>query len=162
MNDNRKTYYIGDIARELGLSQRAVRYYEELGFIKPTRTDGGFRTFEAHDADILRAVLQFKELGMSLDDIRSIFLPGKEKLNPEGMFHLRNTLLERRREIEARICSCEEGLRHIDRALKIVSRCSTCGEPCDTGKCAECLKRQQGDKPPIITPLLSRGQEEER
>lgn len=162
MDSNRKAYYIGDIARELGLSQRAVRYYEELGFIRPTRTDGGFRIYESHDADILRAVLQFKDLGMSLDDIRSLIVPGIEALNSDAILHMRKTLMERRREIEARLESCREGLRQIDRVLEMVSGCVTCGKLGESGTCSECLKNSGGDSPSLITPLLSRGRDAER
>lgn len=158
MDDNRKTYYIGDLARDLGLSQRAIRYYEELGFIKPSRTDGGFRTYCERDVDLLRTVLQFKELGMSLDEIRALFIPGQESLTGEAIRHLRETLLARRQEIESRIKVCEDGIRQIDRVLAILTDCPGCGKPADAGVCDACLKEHGGDAAPLIHPLLSREQ----
>lgn len=158
MNDNKKAYYIGDIARELGLSQRAIRYYEELGFLKPTRTDGGFRTYQEGDIDLLRIVLQFKELGMSLEEIRALCVPGRDALTSESTRHLRETLLARRGEIEAKVRHCEEGIRQIDRVLDLLAGCTTCARPGEPGSCDSCLKEHGGEGSPLINPLLHREQ----
>lgn len=154
MNGNRKTYYIGDIARDLGLSQRAIRYYEELGFIKPTRTEGRFRTYSEGDVDLLRTVIRFKDLGMSLDEIRALFVPGRDVLTADCVRKLRESLSQRRREFESRIGKYEEGIRQIDHVLGILSNCATCGRPSEDGICEQCLKDHGGERMPLISPLL--------
>ncbi|HPM41747.1 MAG TPA: MerR family transcriptional regulator [bacterium] len=154
MDSNKKTYYIGDISQELGLSQRTVRYYEELGFIRPARTEGGFRTYSGRDVDVIRCIVQFKELGMTLEEIGSLFSPGAMGPSSEMRRQLRETLLARRGEIEARMKSLEKGIRQIERVLEMLSECSSCGH--GAGElCQACLEGRAGELSPIINPLLS-------
>ncbi len=63
---------IGDLARLAGVTPRTVRFYEDLGLLQPdSRSEGGFRLYRAAQLHRLRAVLALKDVGFSLDDIRS-------------------------------------------------------------------------------------------
>ena len=59
---------IGDIAHGLGISTRAIRFYESCGLIKPERK-GAIRTFGPADRARLVLILRAKNLGLSLDEI---------------------------------------------------------------------------------------------
>lgn len=155
MNNNQKAYYIGDIAKELDLSARAIRYYEELGFIKPMRTDGGFRTYSASDVALLKVVVRFKELGMSLEEIGSLILPGRESLTAGSIRNLCKALSVRRDEFEMKKRKYEEGIEQIGRVLDLLSKCNRCGRPSEQGVCEDCLKEHGGDISPLIAPLIS-------
>ncbi len=64
---------IGEVAEQVGLSLRTVRYYEEVGLVTPVeRTSGGFRIYDDHAVDRLKLVRDLKPLGFSLDEIREI------------------------------------------------------------------------------------------
>lgn len=143
MNDKHKTYYIGQIAKDLGLSQRTVRYYEELGFIKPSRTDGGFRTYSERDVDLIRMVIRFKDLGMRLDEIRTLLLPSEHSLTNETMAQLKEALEARRNDFDKKIDEYKESVKQINRILKILSKCVSCGEPNTEGTCEQCLKTRE-------------------
>lgn len=159
MANHKSIYYIGDIARDLGLSQRALRYYEELGFIKPTRTEGGFRTYSQHDVDMLRVVIQFKELGMTLDEIRSFFIQDHKSLTSEALKQLRDTLTVRRSEIKSKLRAYENGIQQIDRVLEVLSACDNCENPTEAEQCDSCLRQHGKEKTSLIHPLLSHEQE---
>lgn len=150
-------YYIGDLAKELGLSQRTIRYYEELGFIKPTRTEGGFRTYSRHNINILKLVVLFKELGLALDDIRGLLIADRPDLNSEMTKNLREVLSTRRKEFELKIKKYEQGISQIDDVLSILSNCTSCGRPLNDVFCKECLKKQTTNHSTIITPMLDDG-----
>jgi DNA-binding transcriptional MerR regulator len=66
-------FRIGELARRVGSTPRAVRYYEELGLLPESgRPRGGHRMYDAHDEDRLRALLHIKELlGLSLSELRA-------------------------------------------------------------------------------------------
>ncbi len=154
MNDKLNTYYIGDISKMLGLSQRALRYYEELGFIHPERTDGGFRTYSSRDVEILQIVLNFKELGMTLDEIHILFSLGNDEAACDSLRQLYKVLHEKREEFEAKINKYREGLEQIDRVLATLSICTTCARSCDRDLCEKCLKGRGEMTSPLIENFL--------
>ncbi len=65
---------IGDVARATGTTPRTIRYYEELGLLKPSsHTEGGERRYTEDDSAHLQRILELKTLmGFGLDEIRTI------------------------------------------------------------------------------------------
>lgn len=55
---------IGDVAREAGVSARALRYYEEQGLLTSERTDSGQRTYPATAVERVRLIQQFFTAGL--------------------------------------------------------------------------------------------------
>lgn len=66
-----KTYTITDLAREFGLTARAIRYYEDHGLIAPERK-GMQRVYSKRDRTRLKLTLRGKRLGLSLAEIREL------------------------------------------------------------------------------------------
>ena len=66
--DSRDLYAIADLAREFGISTRAIRFYESKGLLAPERV-GGTRVFRRRDRARLMLILRGKRLGFSLRDI---------------------------------------------------------------------------------------------
>jgi DNA-binding transcriptional MerR regulator len=63
----------GDLARATGSTVRTIRFYEEEGLLKPAVvSDGGHRRYTEEDLERLRLIADFRELGLSLCEIRSI------------------------------------------------------------------------------------------
>jgi DNA-binding transcriptional MerR regulator len=61
-------FQIGEVADRVGLSLRTIRYYEEIGLVRPSgRTEGGFRLYTDPDVDRLHLIKTLKPLGLSLD-----------------------------------------------------------------------------------------------
>jgi len=65
-------FTIGDLARELGTTTRAIRYYEECGLISPQRTDGNQRRYTRRERGHLKLILRAKE-AFTLDEIKELF-----------------------------------------------------------------------------------------
>src|SRR5215204_6354120 len=63
---------IGEVARQTGLSQSAIRYYESEGLIATPARQGGKRSFGPEVVDSVRVIRFARELGFSLDDIRTL------------------------------------------------------------------------------------------
>jgi DNA-binding transcriptional MerR regulator len=59
---------IGELAEELGLTTRTIRFYEQKGLISPARK-GVARAYGRRDRARMRLILQGKNLGFSLEDI---------------------------------------------------------------------------------------------
>ncbi len=67
-SENRDLFAIADLAKEFGISTRAIRFYEAKGLIEPERV-GGTRVFRRRDRARLILILRGKRLGFSLRDI---------------------------------------------------------------------------------------------
>jgi DNA-binding transcriptional MerR regulator len=65
---------IGAVAREVGLTARAIRYYEEAGLLRPAiRVKGADRLFDASDVQRLRDIKRLREvIGFSLAEIAAL------------------------------------------------------------------------------------------
>ncbi|MCL4531940.1 MAG: MerR family transcriptional regulator [Actinobacteria bacterium] len=65
---------IGSVAREVGLTPRAIRYYEKLGLLRPAvRVKGSDRLFDDSDVERLRDIKQLREvIGFSLAEIAEL------------------------------------------------------------------------------------------
>ena len=65
---------IGEVAEQLALTPRTLRYYEEIGLLAPpSRMEGGFRLYSAADIDRLESIVQLKRLlGFSLREIKQV------------------------------------------------------------------------------------------
>ncbi len=60
---------IGEVADLTGLATSTIRYYEELGLIRPVRRESGRRLFEEGTPRRLRAISAAREAGFSLEEI---------------------------------------------------------------------------------------------
>ena len=65
---------IQEVASELGLTTRSIRYYEELGLLSPAaRSDGSYRLYDASDVDRLRFIKGLRDdAGFSLAEISQL------------------------------------------------------------------------------------------
>jgi MerR family transcriptional regulator, repressor of the yfmOP operon len=72
-NDEPRPLRIQEVASELGLTTRAIRYYEEIGLLKPGRTEGAYRLFDLDDLERLRFIKGLRDdAGFSLAEIAAL------------------------------------------------------------------------------------------
>ncbi len=63
-------YRIGELASRVGLTERTIRYYEELGLLESVkRLDGGVRVYTDDDVRRLRYIRKLKTLGLTLQEM---------------------------------------------------------------------------------------------
>lgn len=66
-------YSIGDLGRQTGTKVQTIRYYEQIGVMpEPGRTAGGQRRYGQAHLDRLAFIRHSRELGFSLEQIRSL------------------------------------------------------------------------------------------
>ncbi len=66
-----RTYTISELAREFGVTPRALRFYEDKDMLHPAR-DGMMRLYSNRDRARLTIIVRLKRLGLPLADIREI------------------------------------------------------------------------------------------
>ena len=69
--ENRDLFAIADLAKEFGISTRAIRFYEAKGLLSPERV-GATRIFRRRDRARLILILRGKRLGFTLAEIREL------------------------------------------------------------------------------------------
>ena len=66
-------YTILKLGKLAGVSTRTLRYYDEIGLLKPTRINSsGYRIYGSPEVDRLQQILFYRELGVGLMDIKKI------------------------------------------------------------------------------------------
>jgi len=63
-------YRIGELASRVGMTERTIRYYEELGLLESVkRLEGGVRVYTDDDVRRLKYIKKLKTLGLSLQEM---------------------------------------------------------------------------------------------
>jgi Cu(I)-responsive transcriptional regulator len=63
---------IGDVAKRAGLPTKTIRYYEDIGLIRPQRGANGYRSFRPSDLHKLAFLARARALGFSIADCRNL------------------------------------------------------------------------------------------
>ncbi len=110
---------IRDFARLAGVSMATLRYYDEIGLLKPISVDPetAYRFYTVDQLSHLHRILAFKELGLGLTQIAEILDAGVSPGALQGMLRLRQAQLQQQIQaeqeqlvcIEARLHSLEQG-----------------------------------------------------
>src|SRR5512147_2593801 len=108
---------IGDFSKLSRVSVKALRYYDEMGLLKPVSVDRftGYRLYEYSQLSDLNRILALKELGFSLEEIGRLLGDGLSLEQMRGMLKLRETEARQRlREEAERLERIESQLRQIE------------------------------------------------
>jgi DNA-binding transcriptional MerR regulator len=89
---------IGEAANRAGLTQRTLRYYEELGLLKPaSRMEGGFRLYSAEDMERIEYIKNLRDvLGFSLAEIKEMVEAEDVRSQLKGQLRQAETAEQRR------------------------------------------------------------------
>lgn len=109
-------FTVGEFSRLAQVSKRLLRYYDEIGLLKPLLTDPatGYRYYSAEQMPDLNRILALKELGLSLDQIQRILRDNISTAEIQGMLLLKKAEIEQQLQAELkRIRSIESRLQAI-------------------------------------------------
>ena len=99
------TFAIGEISRMVDLSQRTIRYYEEIGLLHSVRRiENGKRVYTDRDVRRLKFINRLKVLGLSLAEMVELEkIYRKQRNNREILPKLLDLLDERAAQIDERV-----------------------------------------------------------
>jgi len=64
-------YTVQKLGKLAGISARTLRYYDEIGILKPARiSSSGYRIYGKKEVDLLQQILFYRELGVDLESIK--------------------------------------------------------------------------------------------
>lgn len=101
-------YTVQKMAKMAGVSARTLRYYDEIGILKPARINSsGYRIYGQQEVDRLQQILFYRELGLSLESIKDIVTaPSFDSIN--ALREHREKLLEKREQLDLLIANVEK------------------------------------------------------
>jgi len=107
-------FRIGLFAKLCQVSVSALRYYDEIGLLKPSQVDPftGYRYYTAEQVPRLNRIISFKELGLALDDIQRLLA---EEVPAD---RLKAMLYEKARSLESTIEAQTKQLKRVQARLK--------------------------------------------
>lgn len=130
---------VGDLAREVGRSVRAIHLYEELGLLKSARSKGRFRLFDADAVMRVRWIAKLQDLGLSLGEIQTIIKSVDESASaPSAMKLLRDTYREKLAATSAQIARLRALESELAMSLAYLETCDTCDPARLMHACSSC------------------------
>ena len=82
---------INEAARKCGITKKAVQYYVEQGLVDPKVLENGYRDFSEEDTKVLKRVVLYRKLGLSIREIRRVL---EDRGEISGIFYQRELELE--------------------------------------------------------------------
>lgn len=112
-------YTIKKLSALAGVSTRTLRYYDEIGILKPARINSsGYRIYGEKEIDILQQILFYKELGVNLDSIKGI-IASPDFDETKALKQHYNELLARRQQLDALIHNVEKTIFNKEGKIKM-------------------------------------------
>jgi DNA-binding transcriptional MerR regulator len=111
-------FRIGEFAQIAQVSGRQLRFYDQLGLLRPAHTDQqtGYRYYSIRQLPRLNSILALKELGLSLEQIGPLL---RNEISP---VELRGMLTMKRAQVESSLRDEEARLRHIESRIAQIDR----------------------------------------
>lgn len=112
-------YTVQALSRMAGVSARTLRYYDGMGILKPARINSsGYRIYGEKEADRLQQILFYRELGVSLEEIRAILeSPSFDEI--KALKQHRARLLDRKEQLDLLIANVEKSIEMKERNIKM-------------------------------------------
>lgn len=101
-------YTIQKLANLAGVSNRTLRYYDEIGILKPARINSsGYRIYGQEEVNTLQQILFYRELGVGLDSIKDI-VTAPSFDGAKALREHREKLLEKREQLDLLITNVDK------------------------------------------------------
>ena len=113
-------FTIGELARDFGVTLRALRFYENKGLLSPQR-EGLSRLYPQGDRTRLALILKGKKLGFTLGEIRQMIAAEEGDADANTLALSREKCLEQIELLERQKADLEEGLNELFRIYSSLS-----------------------------------------
>jgi DNA-binding transcriptional MerR regulator len=145
--DKKHLLRVGELAKAVGKTVRAIHLYEELGLVRPAaRTEGRFRLYEEDAVARISWIIKLQAIGFTLSEIQGFVQEFEESPSGrEAASHVRETFSRKRAEIRDQITQLQVIENDLQEALEYLDACETCSPSLAPVECCSC--DQQGHEP---------------
>ncbi len=147
--DDEGLLQVGDLAKAVGRTVRAIHLYEELGLVKPTvRSKGKYRLFDASALVRVRWIAKLQDLGLTLGEIQGIVREWEQAPSAPGAMRLmRSTYAARLAETRSQIARLTALESELASSLRYLETCDSC-DPARLIEACSCCERHDGQHQP--------------
>lgn len=146
---------IGELARKTGKTVRALHLYEEMGLLKPARSDGGFRLYGPDELARVYWIGKLQDMGFKLQQIQGLLdAVANARTAPKAMDGVRELFegkLEQTRQQLRKLMQLE---RDLSESLAYLEGCRTCNQNAPAAAACSCCET---DGNPLPQPSLVAG-----
>ena len=145
---------VGEFARTIGKTVRALHLYEELGLLLPVeRSKGGFRLYDQNSVERAKWIVKLQGIGFTLAQIQG-FVEEFESAKTGGAATSKagqvfRTKLE---ELRVQIAKLQTSERDLVDALAYLEGCADCDREFDPATCQECT-HNESTPPELVAGL---------
>lgn len=107
-------YTVQKLSQLAGVSTRTLRYYDEIGILKPARINSsGYRIYEHEEVNKLQQILFYRELGVSLENIKEIITSPNFDSTTALKEH-REKLLAKKNQLDMLIANVDKTIAEVE------------------------------------------------
>ncbi|MBA3457046.1 MAG: MerR family transcriptional regulator [Deltaproteobacteria bacterium] len=160
-----KLMRVGELAKAVGKTVRAMHLYEELGLLEPrSRSDGGFRMYGVEAIDRIHWIVKLQAIGFTLAEIQG-FVKDFQGAGSgrEATARVRALFTEKQAQIRVQITQLQVIENDLNEAVAYLDSCQTCTDDYAPTACGDCDHHgHHKDAAPALFAGLSRRSDEPR
>ncbi len=110
----KRHWKVGDLAKLAGLTVRTLRFYDQIGLFSPSaQTESGHRLYNESDLSRLQQIVSLKELGLSLEEIKSVLSDGQ--ISPLEIINMQMARIKEQIKLQQMLL---EQLQHVSKSIQ--------------------------------------------
>lgn len=160
-NPQNRLMRVGELARAVGKTVRAMHLYEELGLLEPrSRSEGGFRLYGPEAVDRIHWIVKLQAIGFTLAEIQGFVADFQQAgSGREATERVRALFAEKQTQIRQQITQLQVIENDLVEALTYLDSCQTCSDDYTPTACGECDHHghHRGAAPPLFAGLSTSG-----
>src|SRR5216110_2345479 len=159
-----KLMRVGELAKAVGKTVRAMHLYEELGLLEPrARSEGGFRLYGPEAVDRIHWIVKLQAIGFTLAEIQGFVRDFQDAgSGREATERVRALFTEKQSQIREQITQLQVIENDLSEALSYLDSCQTCSDDYAPTECGDCDHQghHKGEAPPLFAGLSKRPSDE--
>jgi MerR family transcriptional regulator, copper efflux regulator len=146
---------VGDIAKAVGKTVRAIHHYEEVGLLRPNaRSKGRYRLYDETALARVRWIGKMHDLGLSLSQIQEMVETWEAAPSaPGAMARMRAVYRKKLEETRAQLAHLAGLERELTASLQYLDTCDTC-DPAEIVRACSCCGHHDGEREPELVAGL--------
>jgi DNA-binding transcriptional MerR regulator len=162
--DSDKLMRVGELAKAVGKTVRAMHLYEELGLLEPrSRSEGGFRLYGGDAVERIHWIVKLQAIGFTLAEIQGFVRDFRGAgSGREATARVRALFTEKQAQIREQITQLQVIENDLSEALSYLDSCQSCSDDFAPTECGACDHEGHhlGEAPALFAGLSKRAPEE--